>query len=434
LDITKLLPTHPVLLFALQPFADDGVEKARPENPWKRGYNTEYFRVRDAVLARKPLCYKCRKNQAMEVDHVRPLINGGSNTVGNLRPICRSCNRKSGGGERRVKKSVRVDAMVQLAFDKASFGGDRSAAGRYAAEQRWRGHVKGENRYRSKKDNRWGPDRRIAGQYSFIERKWEIDKMPALEGISTEVLYRLATNFDDPQTSVVMGAGSASVDSLDQLRESGASNTNNLELALPPKDDRTAIVHAIVVGIFRNWESDADRRPAIIAKQAVRELFGLTDSKEVPTSGMIPQAGPNDPWRAPVAPLPPEEYDALKAVMRAIHQRTQMHLADTGLKENDTVTLYRALQRGFGADRLGTTIDYQTAPLTSFTRLREVADDWDSARTVLTAKVPRTKVLFINNVFLHGGWMGEENEVILLGGKIEVSVSAPNPKKKDEDE
>jgi len=326
------------------------------------------------------------------------------------------------------------ESMRLVDLIKASFGGDRSAAGRYAAEQRWKGHAKGGKRHRSKKDNRWGPDRRIAGQYSFIERKWEIDKMPALDGISTEVLYRLATNFDDPQTSVVMGAGSASADSMDQLRESGASNTNGLELALPPKDDRTEIVHAIVVGIFRNWESDADRRPAIIAKQAVRELFGLTDSKEVPTSGMIPQAGPNDPWRAPVAPLPPEEYDALKAVLRALYQRTQMHLADTGLKEDDTVTLYRALQRGLGADRLGTTMDYQTAPLTSFTRLREVADDWDSARTVLTAKVPRSKVLFINNVFLHGGWMGEENEVILLGGKIEVSVSEPNPKKKDEDE
>jgi hypothetical protein len=40
------------------------------------------------------------------------------------------------------KMVVRRDAMVQLAFIKASFGGDRSAAGRYAAEQRWKGHVK----------------------------------------------------------------------------------------------------------------------------------------------------------------------------------------------------------------------------------------------------------------------------------------------------
>ena len=40
------------------------------------------------------------------------------------------------------KTRVRVDAMVDAALEKASFGGDRSAAGRYAAEQRWKDHVK----------------------------------------------------------------------------------------------------------------------------------------------------------------------------------------------------------------------------------------------------------------------------------------------------
>jgi hypothetical protein len=40
------------------------------------------------------------------------------------------------------KMVVRRDAMVQLAFIKASFGGNRSEAGRYAAEQRWKGHVR----------------------------------------------------------------------------------------------------------------------------------------------------------------------------------------------------------------------------------------------------------------------------------------------------
>ena len=37
---------------------------------------------------------------------------------------------------------VMVDSRVIAEFMKASFGGDRSAAGRYAAEQRWKGHVK----------------------------------------------------------------------------------------------------------------------------------------------------------------------------------------------------------------------------------------------------------------------------------------------------
>ena len=35
---------------------------------------------------------------------------------------------------------------VRLEMLKASFGGDRSAAGRYAAEQRWKGHTKEENK------------------------------------------------------------------------------------------------------------------------------------------------------------------------------------------------------------------------------------------------------------------------------------------------
>ena len=37
-----------------------------------------------------------------------------------------------------------IDAARKQDLEKASFGGDRSAAGRYAAEQRWKGHVKQE--------------------------------------------------------------------------------------------------------------------------------------------------------------------------------------------------------------------------------------------------------------------------------------------------
>ena len=149
----------------------------------------------------------------------------------------------------------------------------------------------------------------------------------------------------------------------------------------------------------------------------------MTDAKEVPSYTN----------QGPINPLLPDQYEALKAVLRAVYQRTQMHLADTGLKEDATVTLHRATAGVFSAARFGTTVDYQSAALTSFTSDREVADSWDNARAVLTAKVPRTKVLFINNVFLQGGWMGEESEVILLGGKIEVKVSQPNPPKKDDD-
>jgi hypothetical protein len=143
--------------------------KARPENPWKRGYNTQYFRARNSVLASKPMCYKCKTKLATEVDHVRPLIRGGSNTVRNLRPICVSCNRESGGGERRLRKSVQVDAMVAAAIKKASFGGDRSAAGRYAAEQRWKNHQK-------KEDDKKGRGAKSPLAQSIIEANESLSK------------------------------------------------------------------------------------------------------------------------------------------------------------------------------------------------------------------------------------------------------------------
>jgi hypothetical protein len=325
---------------------------------------------------------------------------------------------------RELLEGFQKQSLVKLL--KASFGGDRSEAGRYAANIRWQGNVKGDKRFRSRKENRWGrydagvAVTRFGGNNFFIERKWQIDKMPALKDISTEVLLRLASNYD-PETSVVQGVPYVSIDSLETVERSRQRNTNELKREDTPTDDRTAIVHHIVAGIFGNWESDADRKPAIQAKRAVADVFGLSDSKEVPTytnQGLV-------------APLPSEDYEALKAVLKAVYQRTQLHLADTGLSEDSTVNLYRGT-REVGEKNYGKTINYRAAALTSFTSDPQVANDWTRLNAVLTAKTPRTKVFFINNVFLQGGNMAEEQEVILLGGEMDVKVSAR--KRKDDEE
>jgi len=86
--------------WANQQFRRQEANKARPENPWKRGYNTEYFAARDEILAKGPKCVMCKKKKATEVDHIKSLKDGGSNAKSNLRPVCASCNRQDGGGER----------------------------------------------------------------------------------------------------------------------------------------------------------------------------------------------------------------------------------------------------------------------------------------------------------------------------------------------
>ena len=69
-------------------------------------------------------------------------------------------------------------------------------------------------------------------------------------------------------------------------------------------------------------------------------------------------------------------------------------------------------------------VDYQTSPLTSFTSEQKIAKDFakNSQGSVVKATVPMSKIFFINNVMMTGGWMGEEKEVIVLGGKLETTV------------
>ena len=41
-------------------------------------------------------CLCCRKKKRLEADHVVPVSKGGSSNIGNIQPLCRSCNAKKG--------------------------------------------------------------------------------------------------------------------------------------------------------------------------------------------------------------------------------------------------------------------------------------------------------------------------------------------------
>lgn len=68
----------------------------RSESP-NRLRGRPWQRLRDAVLAREPLCRSChaqgRIREATEVDHIVPLAQGGSNMPDNLAPICTDCHK-----------------------------------------------------------------------------------------------------------------------------------------------------------------------------------------------------------------------------------------------------------------------------------------------------------------------------------------------------
>ena len=59
-----------------------------------RGYDRRWQRLRTMVLASSPLCVMClaenRVTPATEVDHIRPLADGGDHSEDNLQPLCKS--------------------------------------------------------------------------------------------------------------------------------------------------------------------------------------------------------------------------------------------------------------------------------------------------------------------------------------------------------
>lgn len=51
---------------------------------------------KDIVKLIKESCVKCGSKQNITMDHIVPLSRGGVHSIGNLQPLCRSCNASKG--------------------------------------------------------------------------------------------------------------------------------------------------------------------------------------------------------------------------------------------------------------------------------------------------------------------------------------------------
>jgi hypothetical protein len=71
-------------------------------------YDAVYRRNRAKILAGKPICvYPGCTKVADTVDHIRPVVGGVDNSLGNLRPMCRRHNEALGrdlGNQRKRRK------------------------------------------------------------------------------------------------------------------------------------------------------------------------------------------------------------------------------------------------------------------------------------------------------------------------------------------
>ncbi|MGV9815456.1 HNH endonuclease [Streptomyces cellulosae] len=56
------------------------------------GYDYQWQKVRAKAIQLQPYCTFCGTDQDLTGDHIIPLKAGGTNTLDNVRVLCRSCN------------------------------------------------------------------------------------------------------------------------------------------------------------------------------------------------------------------------------------------------------------------------------------------------------------------------------------------------------
>jgi 5-methylcytosine-specific restriction endonuclease McrA len=67
------------------------------------GYCGEHFTLEEweaLVEVNGRVCLACGAAEILSVDHIVPLSLGGSNTTGNIQPLCETCNSLKGGAVR----------------------------------------------------------------------------------------------------------------------------------------------------------------------------------------------------------------------------------------------------------------------------------------------------------------------------------------------
>ena len=85
----------------------------------------EWRRTRDSVLAEEPCCALCGSSKNPTVDHIVPMVHGGTHDRSNLRRLCGSCNSRLGArvGNRRRRRGGSFSEVVNGHPVSSSFAG-----------------------------------------------------------------------------------------------------------------------------------------------------------------------------------------------------------------------------------------------------------------------------------------------------------------------
>ncbi|WP_336621321.1 HNH endonuclease signature motif containing protein [Streptomyces sp. DH10] len=80
--------------------------KHKSKNTRVKGkYDAQWRKVRAQAIALHPFCLNCGSTEDLTGDHIRPLDQGGTNTLDNVQVLCRSCNSSREQAIRKLRRT-----------------------------------------------------------------------------------------------------------------------------------------------------------------------------------------------------------------------------------------------------------------------------------------------------------------------------------------
>jgi len=330
------------------------------------------------------------------------------------------------------------DAIRELI--KASFGGDRSAAGRYAAQQRWKNQTKKVKEIAPsliQKDKKMFDDvvKRLMNestladlyfgaspswyrQLFFIDRMELISKDPEVHNAKTiKQLIRALRKYEEPTENEKQNATKLGRN-LSELSKPATSLRSQVQANPYVTEDELKKRYAdgIIYDIANSWSQDPSYVASMAMKLAIQDEFGLSTEGKKEPKAVQDQL---DTIREGVMNGPSVFYPTvLRKAVRAIYDATQERIKAT--MENGTTHI--RLYRGTKVDPEGSESQGLIRSLTSWTPLVESAKKFEAEKRggqpiVLVADVP------INQIFatgMLGFGYAFEKEVVVLGPKVDV--------------
>jgi 5-methylcytosine-specific restriction enzyme A len=86
--------------------------EAHKRKPWSTGQRPQrtrgdkWMKKRRRILRRDPVCRVCKREPSVEVDHIVPLSEGGTDKDSNLAGVCANCHRVKTQEESRRARGI----------------------------------------------------------------------------------------------------------------------------------------------------------------------------------------------------------------------------------------------------------------------------------------------------------------------------------------